>query len=98
MIIFRNIGSTYETTSRVTGQEHLEGMIEVSVIPPDNLENPEFGNDEFYNLDLVMIESDKPYKLCGKRLQWDKALWEITNVRLIDKTTRELFIKRIKDL
>lgn len=98
MIICTNICTAYETTNIKPNEEHLNGMIEISIIPPDNLEDPKFWNNEFYDLDLVLINSDKPTKLLNKEMQWDNALWKITAVRLVSKTIRQLFISRINDL
>lgn len=98
MIFCTYISQAFETTSTTPGQEHLEGIIEISFDPPENLEVPGLLSDMALTLDLVLIESDNCRKLQGKRLQWDRALWKIEMVEITSKNTRNLWIKRIKDL
>ncbi len=95
MIFCTNISPAFETTSSEAGQEHLEGIIEISLDPPLNLEIPNFYTELELTINLVIIYADKRTRLKGKRALWDKVLWQIEDVKQTGRITRNLKLRRI---
>lgn len=96
----------FETTSSTAGEEHLEGMIHVSPVPPPNLENPDCPI-EVLRIDLATIDADPDPRLKGMHgwqritdclLHWDNADWVIDGVQPIESgETCLLIIRRISN-
>jgi hypothetical protein len=77
---------TYETTTRVPGDEHLEGLLTYSPLPPIGLEDQDKWMADSLDVEIVLIDSDSPIALIGKWCRWNKNNWLIEGIDCTIKT------------
>lgn len=68
---------TFETTSRISGDEHLEGLLTCKHSPPKELENQEKWAKESLDVEIVLIDSESLKATTGRWCRWDKCDWLI---------------------